>query len=61
MYKRQGMFFGLSFGVAGIASAALGYYADAYGIAAIYRVCAYMPLLGLAAIWLPDISRRIKK
>lgn len=55
------MFFGLSFGVAGIASAALGYYADAYGIAAIYRVCAYMPLLGLAAIWLPDISRRIKK
>lgn len=57
----SGMFFGLSFGVAGIASAALGYYADAYGIAAIYRVCAYMPLLGLAAIWLPDISRRIKK
>ena len=54
----SGMFFGLSFGVAGIASAALGHFADTMGIEAIYRFCAYMPLLGLAALWLPDLGRR---
>ena len=54
----SGMFFGLSFGVAGIASAALGYFADSYGIEAIYRVCAFMPLLGFAALWLPGLGRR---
>ena len=54
----SGMFFGLSFGVAGIASAALGYFAASYGIEAIYRVCAFMPLLGFAALWLPGLGRR---
>lgn len=51
----SGLFFGFAFGVGGIASAVLGGFADEYGIEAIYRVCAYMPLLGVVACLLPDL------
>ncbi|MDL2244573.1 MFS transporter [Parabacteroides sp. OttesenSCG-928-J18] len=58
----SGLFFGLAFGIAGIAAAVLGYVADHQGIEAIYRFCAYMPLLGFVAIFLPNIKpQRIKK
>lgn len=53
----SGLFFGLAFGVAGIASAVLGKFADIYGIEAIYDVCAYMPLLGLVTWFLPDLQK----
>ncbi len=56
----SGLFFGLAFGIAGIASAVLGGLADKFGIEYVYRLCAYMPLLGLIAWFLPDI-RKIKK
>lgn len=52
----SGLFFGFSFGVAGIASAILGDYADIYGIESVYNVCAYTPLLGLVACLLPNLS-----
>lgn len=52
----SGLFFGFAFGVGGIASAILGYFADAYGIEAIYQWCAYMPLLGAVAIFLPNLK-----
>lgn len=54
----SGLFFGFSFGVAGIASAILGDYADIYGIESVYNVCAYTPLLGLVACLLPNLSHR---
>lgn len=56
----SGLFFGFAFGVGGIASAVLGQFADTYGIEAIYRWCAYMPLLGVVAVFLPDL-KRLKK
>jgi len=56
----SGLFFGLAFGIAGIASAVLGGLADKFGIEYVYQLCAYMPLLGLIAWFLPDI-RKIKK
>ena len=56
----SGLFFGLAFGIAGIASAVLGGLADKFGIEYVYLLCAYMPLLGLIAWFLPDI-RKIKK
>lgn len=56
----SGLFFGLAFGIAGIASAVLGVLADKFGIEYVYQLCAYMPLLGLIAWFLPDI-RKIKK
>lgn len=55
----SGLFFGFAFGVAGIASAVLGNMADQYGIEAVYNVCAYMPLLGLVTIFLPNLKKKI--
>lgn len=54
----SGLFFGFAFGVAGIASAVLGNMADRYGIEAVYNVCGYMPLIGLATWFLPDLKKK---
>ncbi len=40
-----------------MASAILGDFADAYGLDAVYNVCAYMPLLGLVACLLPNLKK----
>ncbi len=54
----SGLFFGFAFGVGGIASAVLGEFADTYGIDAVYNFCAYMPLLGVVALLLPNLKNR---
>ncbi len=54
----SGLFFGFAFGVAGIAAAVLGRFADMYGVTAIYQYCCYTPLLGLVAIFLPNLKRK---
>jgi FSR family fosmidomycin resistance protein-like MFS transporter len=51
----SGLFFGLAFGIAGIAAAALGALADRYSIEWVYHVCAFLPLLGVVAFFLPDM------
>lgn len=56
----SGLFFGFAFGVGGIASAVLGDFADRYGIEAIYNFCAYTPLLGIIAAFLPNFKNRPK-
>lgn len=48
-----GIFFGLAFGMGGIGAAALGIAADAWGIDAVYQICAFLPALGLLTIFLP--------
>jgi MFS transporter, FSR family, fosmidomycin resistance protein len=53
----SGLFFGLAFGMAGIGAAVLGRLADAYGIEYVYRLCAFLPLLGIFAAFLPDIRK----
>ena len=53
----SGLFFCFSFGVAGVASAVLGEFADTYGIDAIFSFCAYMPLIGIVAALLPNLRR----
>ena len=54
----SGLFFGFAFGVAGVAAAILGHFADTYSIEAVYNFCAYMPLLGLIAVCLPNLKSR---
>jgi len=49
-----GLFFGFAFGIAGIAAAVLGKFADWYGLEAVFRGCAFLPALGLLAVFLPD-------
>jgi FSR family fosmidomycin resistance protein-like MFS transporter len=49
-----GIFFGFAFGMAGIGSAVLGRLADHTSIEFVFRVCAFLPLLGLLTGFLPD-------
>jgi FSR family fosmidomycin resistance protein-like MFS transporter len=53
----SGLFFGFAFGVAGIGAAALGALADATSIVTVYKVCAFLPAIGLIAGFLPRIER----
>jgi FSR family fosmidomycin resistance protein-like MFS transporter len=53
----SGLFFGFSFGMGGVGAAVLGEVADQAGIEMVYAVCAFLPAIGLLAIFLPDISR----
>jgi FSR family fosmidomycin resistance protein-like MFS transporter len=55
-----GIFFGLMFGISGIGAAAMGKMADVYGIAFVYQICSYLPLLGMLTILLPNIERSRK-
>lgn len=49
-----GLLFGLAFGIAAIGAAILGVLADHWGIVAVYQLCAFLPLFGVAAFLLPD-------
>ncbi len=51
----SGLFFGLAFGMGGIGAAVLGRLADAYSIEYVYRLCSFLPLLGLFTAFLPDL------
>ncbi|TAL95931.1 MAG: MFS transporter [Rhodanobacter sp.] len=51
----SGMFYGLSFGLGGLGAAVLGVVADHFGIVFVYQICAFLPLLGLLAVFLPDV------
>ena len=52
----SGLFFGFAFGIGGIGAAVLGGLADQHGIEYVYRLCAYLPLLGMVAALLPEIE-----
>jgi FSR family fosmidomycin resistance protein-like MFS transporter len=53
-----GIFFGFAFGMAGIGSAVLGQLADHTSVEFVFRVCAFLPLLGLLTGFLPDLDRK---
>jgi MFS transporter, FSR family, fosmidomycin resistance protein len=53
----SGVFFGVAFGIGGLGAAVLGRVADHTGIAFVYQVCAFLPALGLLAIFLPKMPR----
>jgi MFS transporter, FSR family, fosmidomycin resistance protein len=48
-----GLFFGFAFGMAGLGAAVLGHLADMTSIETVYRVTAFLPLIGLLAYFLP--------
>jgi FSR family fosmidomycin resistance protein-like MFS transporter len=52
----SGLFFGLAFGMGGIGAAVLGELADLTSIDFVYRICAFLPAIGLLAVFLPNIS-----
>jgi FSR family fosmidomycin resistance protein-like MFS transporter len=52
-----GLCFGLSFGLGGIGAGVLGWLADLKGIAFVYQVCAFLPVIGLLAGFLPNVEK----
>jgi FSR family fosmidomycin resistance protein-like MFS transporter len=52
----SGLFFGLSFGAAGLGAALLGELADATSIEHVYRVVSFLPALGVLAALLPSLG-----
>lgn len=52
----SGLFFGLAFGIAGVGAVFLGNLADTKGIQYVYHLCAFLPLIGIVTIFLPDIK-----
>jgi FSR family fosmidomycin resistance protein-like MFS transporter len=51
-----GLFFGFAFGMGGIGSAVLGKLADVTSINYVFQICAFLPLIGLLTILLPNIE-----
>ena len=56
----SGLFFGFAFGMGGLGSALLGALADHTSIEYVYKICAYLPLIGLLTGFLPDIGGKKK-
>ena len=53
----SGLFFGFAFGMGGVGAAVLGQLADQIGIEAVYRLCAWLPAIGLLAWFLPRAQK----
>lgn len=52
-----GMFFGFAFGMGGIGAAVIGTIADATSIEFVFRLCAFLPAIGILTVFLPNLSR----
>jgi FSR family fosmidomycin resistance protein-like MFS transporter len=52
-----GLFFGFAFGMGGVGAAALGWLADRTSIGFVYKVCAFLPAIGLLTALLPNLRR----
>ncbi|CAM3945186.1 MFS transporter [Flavobacterium antarcticum] len=54
----SGLFYGFAFGMGGLGSALLGSLADKTSITYIYQLCAYLPLIGIVALFLPNLKKK---
>jgi len=53
----SGLFFGFAFGMGGLGAAVLGRVADLTSIGFVYRVCSFLPMIGLMTVFLPDLRK----
>ena len=54
----SGLFYGFAFGMGGLGSALLGNLADHTSITYVYYLCAYLPLIGIVALFLPNLKKK---
>jgi MFS transporter, FSR family, fosmidomycin resistance protein len=52
----SGLFFGFAFGMGGLGAAVLGQVADIAGIDFVYKVCSFLPLIGVLTMFLPNLE-----
>lgn len=57
----SGLFFGLAFGMGGIGAAVLGWLADQTSVEFVYRVCAFLPALGVLTAFLPNLETAVQR
>nr|WP_311198847.1 hypothetical protein [Paenibacillus sp. YPD9-1] len=57
----SGLFFGLAFGMAGLGSVLLGWISDMTSVTFAIKLCAFLPLLGLCAFFLPRDARLMQQ
>lgn len=55
-----GLFFGFAFGMGGLGSAVLGKIADATSIEYVFKICAFLPLIGVITGFLPNLEKKKK-
>ncbi|MEZ0129742.1 MFS transporter, partial [Flavobacterium sp. LBUM151] len=53
-----GLFFGFAFGMGGLGSAILGKIADATSIEYVFKICAFLPLIGIITGFLPNLEKK---
>jgi FSR family fosmidomycin resistance protein-like MFS transporter len=53
-----GLFFGFAFGMGGLGSALLGKLADKTSIDYVFKVCAFLPLIGIITGFLPGLKKK---
>jgi FSR family fosmidomycin resistance protein-like MFS transporter len=53
-----GLFYGLNFGLGGVAAGFLGMLTENYGVETVYLICSFIPLAGLLTWFLPRIDER---
>jgi FSR family fosmidomycin resistance protein-like MFS transporter len=56
----SGVFFGVAFGIGGLGAAVLGKVADQTSIAFVYQICAFLPAIGLLAVFLPKMPKHAR-
>ncbi len=56
----SGLFYGFAFGMGGLASAVLGKIIDLTDIDFVYKICSFLPLMGLIAYFLPNLNKNKK-
>lgn len=56
----SGLFFGVAFGIGGLGAAVLGKLADHTSIAYVYQLCAFLPAIGLLAVFLPKMPKAVR-
>ena len=54
----SGLFYGFAFGMGGLGSAVLGKIADATSIEYVFKICAFLPLIGIIALFLPNLKKK---
>ena len=56
----SGVFFGVAFGIGGLGAAVLGKLADHTSIGFVYHICAFLPAIGLLAVFLPKMPQQLR-
>lgn len=54
----SGLFYGFAFGMGGLGAAVLGYMAEQTSIEYVYQICAFLPLIGIIAYFLPNLKKQ---